>query len=61
MKIKTPFQKISDASTTTGLSQNFLRKGCKNGTVPHIMSGKTYMINIPALLRKLDQDSTNDT
>lgn len=53
-----PFQKIGDASRTTGLSQFFLRQGCKAGTVPHIKSGTTYMINIPALLRKLDADET---
>lgn len=53
MKIDKPFQKIPKASQTTGLSQNFLRNGCKNGTCPHIKSGNTYYINIPALLRLL--------
>lgn len=52
----TPFQKIPEACKTTGLSQFFLRQGCKNGTVPHIKSGTTYMINIPALLRQLDAE-----
>ena len=51
-----PFQTIAEASVTTGLSQFFLRKGCKDGTVPHVMSGSTYMINVPALLRKLGAD-----
>lgn len=49
----TPFQKIPAASRTTGLSQHFLRKGCKAGTVPCVMSGTTYMVNVPALLRQL--------
>lgn len=49
----TPFQKIPDACRTTGLSQYFLRKGCKAGTIPHIKSGSVYMINVPALLRQL--------
>lgn len=31
----TPFQKITEACKTTGLSQYFLRKGCKAGTIPH--------------------------
>ena len=48
-----PFQKIPDACRTTGLSQYFLRKGCKNGTIPHIRSGPTYYINVPELLRML--------
>lgn len=52
----TPFQKFPEASKTTGLSQYFLRQGCKNGTVPHIKSGTTYMVNVPALLRQLGAD-----
>ena len=48
-----PYQKIPDACRTTGLAQAFLRKGCRDGTVPHIRSGKTYYINVPALLDKL--------
>lgn len=49
-----PFQTIPDASRITGLSTYFLRRGCIDGTVPHIKSGSTYMINVPALLKKLD-------
>lgn len=47
-----PFQKIVQAAETTGLSQFFLRSGCKDGTVPHVRSGTTYFINVPALLEK---------
>ncbi len=49
----TPFQKIPEACASTGLSQFFLRKGCKEGTVPHVRSGRTYLINVPELLRQL--------
>ena len=49
----TPYQKIALASRTTGLSQYFLRKGCKEGTIPHILSGTTYYIHIPALLEQI--------
>ena len=49
----TPFQKIQEACKTTGLSQYYLRKGCKDGTIPHIKSGPTYYINVPELLKKL--------
>ena len=52
----TPFQKIPAASRTTGLSQYYLRRGCRDGSVPHIMSGTTYLVNVPALLRKLNAD-----
>ncbi len=48
-----PFQKIPDACKTTGLSQYYLRKGCKDGTIPHIKSGDVYYINVPELLKKL--------
>lgn len=48
-----PYQKILDACRTTGLSQYYLRKGCRDGSVPHIRSGKTYYVNVPALLDKL--------
>lgn len=54
-----PFQKIPEACRTTGLSQYYLRKGCKNGSVPHTKSGSTYYINIPELLKRLNaHDST---
>ena len=49
----TPFLKIEDAATVTGLSQYFLRAGCKSGTIPHIRSGRVYLINVPALLEQL--------
>lgn len=56
MKIEKPFQKFPEASGTTGLSQYFLRQGCKNGTIPHVKSGGTYYVNVPALLRQLGAD-----
>ena len=54
--VEAPFQKIPVASKTTGLSQYFLRQGCKDGSVPHIKSGTVYLINVPALLKKLGAD-----
>ena len=38
-----PFQKITEASRTTGLSQYYLRNGCKDGTIPHVKSGTVYL------------------
>lgn len=55
-EINPPFQKIREACKTTGLSQFYLRKGCKDGSIPCVMSGGTYYINVPALLRKLGVD-----
>lgn len=51
--IGTPYKNILEASAISGLSQSYLRKGCKNGTVPHICIGTKYMINIPALFDQL--------
>ena len=46
-------QKIKKACKTTGLSQYYLRTGCKAGTIPHVKSGTVYYVNVPALLRQL--------
>ena len=55
-RTSTPFMKIGAASMATGLSQYFLRQGCKNGTVPHIKSGTVYLVNVAKLLRQLDAE-----
>ena len=52
-----PFLKIADAATVTGLSQYYLRQGCKAGTIPHIKSGSVYFVNVPALLRELGAEN----
>lgn len=57
---ETPFMKIPDACKTTGLSQYFLRKGCKDGTVPHIKSGRVYFINVPQLLERLNAQTEHN-
>lgn len=49
----TPFLKIKDACVATGMSQYILRKMCRDGTAPHIKSGPTYYVNVPALLAQL--------
>ena len=54
------FLSIKDACEETGLSQRFLREGCKCGTVPHIMAGAKYLINVPLLIEKLNAQSVND-
>ena len=48
-----PFQKIGEACRTTGLSQYYLRKGCRDGSIPCIRSGQTFYVNVPALLEQL--------
>lgn len=53
---RTPFLKIKDACAVTGLSQYFLRTGCKDGSIPHVKSGQTYYVNVPALLAQLNAE-----
>lgn len=60
MNKQTPFMNIPDACKATGLSMHFLRTGCKTGEVPHVMSGNKYMVNIPALLRKLGAETDEE-
>ncbi len=52
-----PFQSIADASRTTGLSQYALRRGCKNGSLPHIRNGTSYLLNMRLLMEYLDVQS----
>lgn len=56
----TPFLKIKDACAATGLSQYYLRQGCKDGTIPHIKSGPTYYVNVPAMLEQLGVPSQTE-
>lgn len=49
----TPYLKLKETVVETGLSMYYLRNGCKNGTIPHIKSGTTYYVDVPALLEKL--------
>ena len=55
--IKTPFMGIRDACAATGMSQFFIRQGCRDGTIPHVRSGEKYLVNVRALLQKLDEES----
>lgn len=49
------YMTIKETNAVTGLSISFLRKGVKAGTIPHIMSGNVYMINVPKMLETLEQ------
>lgn len=55
-----PFMKSKDACAVTGLSQYFLRQGCRDGSVPHVKSGPTYYVNVPALLEQLGVPSQTE-
>ena len=59
--LNAPYQSIKNTSFLTGLSQGYIRNGCKTGTIPHIMIGTEYRINVPALLAQLNDTSTGVT
>ena len=50
--VSPPFQKIEDAVRTTGLSSFFLRKGCRDGSIPCVRSGWTIYVNVLAFLQQ---------
>lgn len=51
-------QPITVASYVTGLSQKYIRAGCRAGTIPHIRIGNDYRINVPLLMAQIDKEST---
>lgn len=51
------FMTLKEACRETGLSVFSLRNGCKEGKVPHIMSGNRYLVNVPLLIEQLNEES----
>lgn len=49
------FLSIRDAATVTGLSQYFLRAGCRDGSLPCVRSGRKYLVDIQALNALYDE------
>lgn len=58
--VNPPFQRIDDAVKSTGLSAYFLRRGCRDGSIPCVRSGRTYFINVPGLLEQLGAERNVD-
>ena len=42
---------VRDVAKRTGLSESMIRKGLKNGEIPHIMSGNRALINVNLLMK----------
>jgi len=55
------FMSIKDTATYSGLSQFYIRNRCKNGTIPHRMMGKKYMVDYKALANKPSLKITEPT
>jgi excisionase family DNA binding protein len=52
-----PFQTVKETATTTGFSQFFIRNGIKDGTIPYVRAGEKYLVNVPAFLALMDEQS----
>lgn len=53
-----PFQSMNDTVRSVGVSLYYLKQGIKDGTVPHVRSGRKILVNVPMLLQMLDEEST---
>ena len=52
---------LNEASELSGLSYDFLRKRCMDGTLVHIRSGRKYLINADKLAEYLNEGCTDNT
>lgn len=54
---------VKKTSSITGMSCKAIRKGCKDGSIPHIRVGEgenaRFMINLPKYLEQLNQETSN--
>lgn len=53
-----PYQSIRAASSVVNLSESALRRGCRNGKIPHIRCNNRIFIDMVALLDALDADNS---
>lgn len=51
------FLTINEAGKVTGLGQAYIRKGCRDGTIPHIKCGRKYLVNYALFLDHLNRES----
>lgn len=55
-----PFQRAEYVARITGIPISHIRTGVKDGTIPCMWFGKTYLVNVPAYLRKLGVTLDNE-
>ena len=61
MRIKLqPYVTNHAASRLTYMSVRKLRRGCEDGTIPHIRSNGRYYVDLPALRDRLDAEHHGD-
>lgn len=52
-----PFPKIKEAARRSGLSEFFIRRGCKDGSIPCIRSGATYLVDYDGMIDRLREQA----
>lgn len=57
MSLEKIYYSIRETARETGLSQKYVRAGVNNGSIPAIKSGNKNLINLPMLLKQLDEAS----
>lgn len=50
-------QPIKAAAAITGLSQKYLRTGCRTGQIPHLKIGGDYRICMPEFIAQIQKES----
>lgn len=50
-------QKPKAAAKLLGVSEHWLREGLRAGKVPHMRSGKDFLVNIPATIAWINAES----
>lgn len=56
MSVEKVYYSVKETAVKTGLSQKYLRAGLSDGSIPHIKSGNKYLINLPLLMKRLNNE-----
>ena len=49
------FLSVRETARATGLGEAYIRRGLKQGTIPHLMTGKKVLVNVPMLVQRLEE------
>ena len=55
-----PILSIKTAAEITGLSQYYIRNGCRAGTIPHIMSGNRYKVDLQRFAETISSSGSDN-
>ena len=51
----TPFCGIPEAARRSGLSEFFIRRGCRDGSIPCIRTGEKYMVDFNGMVEAMSR------